>query len=65
MAMLVSFTARNRIQPTRGICLVWKSHNAPHPNALGQKALHDSSLRCAKKTRALLDCEEQVNQEVS
>ena len=39
--------------------LVWKSHNAPQPT------LHDSSLRYAKKTRALLDCEEQVNREGS
>ena len=49
-------------------CLVWKSHNAPPPppSALGQEALHDSSLRCAKKTTALLDCEEQeVNREGS
>ena len=35
------------------------------PTALGQEALHDSSLRYAKKTRALLDCEEQVNREGS
>ena len=37
----------------------------PPPPTLGQEALHDSSLRYAKKTRALLDCEEQVNREGS
>ena len=37
----------------------------PPPPALGQEALHDSSLRYAKKTRALLDCEEQVTREGS
>ena len=59
MAMLVFFTA------------AWSGNHTmlpplpPPPPALGQEALHDSSLRCAKKTRALLDFEEQVNREGS
>ena len=56
MAMLVSFAA------------TWSGNHTmlPPTSALGQEALHDSSLRCAKKTTALLDCEEQeVNREGS
>ena len=56
MAMLVSFTA------------AWSGNhtmlNTPF-HAMGQGALHDSSLRRAKKTRALLHREEQVNREGS